>query len=206
MKKKILSFILTIVLIVPALLLSACGDDNEGGNPVFHDNSKWFTETELTAVGLSNLPAPTGLSGEISSSDYWFNGGYSFSQPCDDEALLAQNAEIYLKYFETNYDGYFGTISRRYGVKYGENETWYVLEQSSTLNDYFDDNPSKLYKFYYVTNKATDSEGYFVSGSVYTFEIRYEFSTSENQYMFKLFIEKADLSHNQIYSYYYKMG
>lgn len=206
-KKIFLNFILAFVLIIPTLLLSACGSNEEpgGGTTNAHDSTKWFTETELSAVGLSNLTAPTGLSGTMSSSDYWFNDGYSFSQPCDSEDVFRQNAETYLNYFKNNYDGYFGCISGKYGVKYGENETWYVLEQSNTLEDYFDDNPSKLYQLYYVTNHDTDEEGYFVSNSVYSFEIRYEFSTSTDQYLFKLFIEKADTSHNGAFTYHYKI-
>lgn len=206
-KHKIFSLIMAVLLFMPAMFfLTACGDNGSGGgNLNLHDSSKWFTETELSAVGLSNLTAPTGLNGEISSSDAWFNDGYSFSQPCDNVDLLEQNAETYLNYFKTNYNGYFGHISSNLGARYGENETWYVLEQSNNLSDYFGDNPSKLYKFYYVTNHDTDKQGYFVQNSVYTFEIRYEFSTSKNQYLFKLFIEKADTSTNGIYSYYYKM-
>lgn len=209
-KHKIFSLIMAVLLIIPAMFfLTACGDNGNngsGGNPNLHDSSKWFTETELSAVGLSNLTAPTGLNGEISSSDSsWFNDGYSFSQPCDNVDLLEQNAEIYLNYFKTNYDGYFGHISGNHGVRYGEYETWYVLEQSNNLSDYFGNKPSKLYKFYYVTIHDTDKQGYFVQNSVYTFEIRYEFNASTNQYLFKLFIEKADTSSNGIYSYYYKM-
>lgn len=205
-KNKICSLIMAVLLIIPAMiLLTACGDNGSGGNPNLHDSSKWFTETELSAVGLSNLTAPTGLNGEISSSDHWYHDGYSFSQPCDNVDLLAENAEIYLNYFKTNYDGYFGHISSNYGATYGKNETWYVLEQSNNLSNYFDDNPSKLYKFYYVTNRNTDKRGYFVKNSVYTLEIRYEFNVSTNQYLFKLFIEKADTSSNGAFSYYYKM-
>lgn len=205
-KNKIFSLIMAVLLIIPAMfLLTACGDNGSGGNSNLHDSSKWFTETELSAVGLSNLTAPTGLNGEISSSDSWYKDGYSFSQPCDNVDLLAENAEIYLKYFKTNYDGYFGHISSNYGATYGENETWYVLEQSNILSNYFDDNPSKLYKFYYVTNHNTDKRGYFVKNSVYTLEIRYEFNVSTNQYLFKLFIEKADTSSNGAFSYYYKI-
>lgn len=207
-KHKIFSLIMAVLLIIPAMFfLTACGDNGNngsGGNLNLHDSSKWFTETELSAVGLSNLTAPTGLNGKISSSDSWFKDGYSFSQPCDNVDLLEQNAEIYLNYFKTNYDGYFGHISGNHGVKYGD-ETWYVLEQSNNLSDYFNNNPSKLYKFYYVTNHDTNEQGYFVQNSVYTFEIRYEFNASTNQYLFKLFIEKADTSSNGVYSYYYKM-
>ena len=203
MKKKILNLIFLFNLIIPAFVLCGCGSGDSGERPQFLDRTKSFTETELVAVGLSNLSAPIGLTGEISSSDSWFNDGYSFSQQCKDESLLAQNAEIYLNYFKSNYNGYFG-VANTYMTS--SDAFYYKISQKENIADYFDDNPSKLYKFYYVTNKATDSEGYFVSGSVYTFEIRYEFSTSLNQYMFKLFIEKADLSHNQTFSFYYKMG
>lgn len=209
-KHKIFSLIMAVLLIIPAMFfLTACGENgnnHSGRNLNLHDSSKWFTETELSAVGLSNLTAPTGLNGTISSSsDSGFNDGYSFSQPCDNVDLLEQNAEIYLNYFKTNYDGYFGHISDNYGVTYGEYETWYVLEQSNNLSDYFGNNPSKLYKFYYVTIHDTDERGYFVRNSVYPLEIRYEFNASTNQYLFKLFIEKADTSPNGICSYYYKM-
>lgn len=90
MKKKILNLIFLFILIIPAFVLCGCGSGDSGGNPQFHDRTKWFTETELVAVGLSNLSAPIGLTGEISSSDSWFNDGYSFSQQCKDESLLAK--------------------------------------------------------------------------------------------------------------------
>ena len=87
---------------------------------------------------------PSGLSGEINSSDAWFNGGYSFSQDCPDEATFKSNAETYFSYFKTHYDGRFGkpTIEK---FSLGSNENGYVIEQKSELSDYFDDNPSKLY-------------------------------------------------------------
>lgn len=82
-KHTIFGLIMAILLIIPSMLfLTACGENGNNGsgeNPNLHDSSKWFTETELSAVGLSNLTAPIGLNGEISSSDHWFNGGYSFS-------------------------------------------------------------------------------------------------------------------------------
>lgn len=84
------------------------------------------------------------------------------------------------------------------------NENWYVIEQKSNLSDYFNDNPSKLYKFYYVRNNTLDN-GYFAKGSVWIFEIRYELNAESGQYKFKLFIESADSSHNGIYTNYYKM-
>ena len=58
--------------------------------------------------GLDGLAMPSGLSGEINSSDAWFNDGYSFSQNCPDEATFKSNAENYFLYFKTHYDGRFG--------------------------------------------------------------------------------------------------
>lgn len=201
LKKKILSFILAFILIIPAFFLCGCGDNDSGGNKNLHDSTKWFTETELSNVGLSNLNAPTGLIGTISSSVTWFNDGYSFSQPCNDANLLTQNAETYLDYFKNNYNGYFGIAN----IFMSSSTTYYYnIIQKNNIDDYFADNPSELYKFYYVTNQQKDSDGYFMEGSVYTFEIRFEFSTTTNEYMFKLFIEKADSSHNGMYSYYYR--
>ena len=84
------------------------------------------------------------------------------------------------------------------------NENRYAIEQKSELSDYFDNNPSKLYQFYYVKDNTLEN-GYFVKGSVWIFEIRYEIDTETNQYKFKLFAESADSSHNGVYSNYYKM-
>ena len=187
--------------------LVACGnqaDNNDESNrPALHDRTKWFTAEELTKKGLDGLTMPSGLSGEINSSDAWFNGGYSFSQDCPDEATFKSKAETYFSYFKTHYDGRFGkpTIEK---FSLGSNENGYVIEQKSELSDYFDDNPSKLYQFYYVKDNASEN-GYFAKGSVWIFEIRYEIDTETNQYKFKLFVENAASSHNGVYSNYYKM-
>lgn len=58
--------------------------------------------------GLSTLPAPTGLSGDMSSDLNWYNDGYSFNQACPNEDTFTQNAEAYLNYFKSKYDGRFG--------------------------------------------------------------------------------------------------
>lgn len=204
MKKRILSFILALVLVVPAFFLCGCANDEfHSGNQNEHDRTKWFTEIELSAVGLSNLSAPTGLTGEMSTNTWWWiNGGYAFTQPCSDDAILSQNALTYLNYFKENYNGYFGTVSIH--ATYSTS-TYYYITQKNDIAEYFDDNPSKLYEFYYVTNPEKDDNGYFVKNSVYTFEIRYECSTDDNQYLFKLFIEKADASRNGQMQYYYRM-
>ena len=83
-------------------------------------------------------------------------------------------------------------------------ETWYIIEQKIDLSNYFNDNPSKLYKFYYVRNNTYDN-GYLVKGSVWIFEIRYEFDKDSNAYKFKIFIESADSTRNGIYKNYYKI-
>ena len=85
------------------------------------------------------------------------------------------------------------------------NEYWYIIEQKSELADFFDNNPSKLYSFYYVRNNTLEN-GYFIKGSVWIFEIRYEFDTDSDQYKFKMFIESADSTRNGVYTNYYKMN
>lgn len=57
---------------------------------------------------MSTLPAPTGLSGDMSSDLNWYNDGYSFNQACPDEDTFTQNAEAYFNYFKSKYDGRFG--------------------------------------------------------------------------------------------------
>lgn len=139
----------------------------------------------------------------INSSDTWYNNGYSFSQACPDEETFQSNAETYFTYFKTHYSGKFGK-TRIEKISISANENWYIIEPKSELNDFFDDNPSKLYKFYYVVNDNM-SEGYFVKDSVWIFEIRYEKDLNSDQYNFKMFIESADTTHNGIYKNYYKI-
>ena len=208
MLKKILSIFIGIFLsAIMCIGLVSCGNrtdnNNEGSQPALHDRTKWFTAEELMKKGLDELTMPSGLFGEINSSDAWFNDGYSFSQDCPDEATFKSNAETYFSYFKTHYDGRFGKPKIE-KISLDSNENWYVIEQKSELSDYFDDNPSKLYQFYYVKDNASEN-GYFAKGSVWIFEIRYEIDTKTNQYKFKLFVENAALSHTGVYSNYYKM-
>lgn len=204
LKKKLSMVVCAVILAITCVGLVACGsNDDNGESQKFHDRTKWFTEEELSAKGLDGLTAPTGLSGEINSSDAWFNDGYSFSQVCPDEATFNANAETYFLYFQSHYAGMFG-VPKIENISMSTDENWYIIEQKNDLSDYFDDNPSKLYKFYYVKNNTLDN-GYFAKGSVWTFELRYEFDTDSNGYKFKLFIESADSSHNGIYTNYYKI-
>lgn len=204
LRKKFLMLICLVLSTLTCVGLVACGSNGGNGNqkPI-HNSTKWFTEEELSAKGLANLIAPTGLSGEIKTSDTWYNNGYSFSQVCPNEETFYANAETYFSYFQTHYAGMFG-VPRNEGHSMSTNENWYIIEQKNNLSNYFDDNPSKLYKFYYVINDTLDN-GYFAKGSVWIFEIRYESDTESEQYKFKLFIESADSSHNGIYKNYYKM-
>ena len=86
------------------------------------------------------------------------------------------------------------------GIKYTYRRNIIKIKQSC-----FGDNPSKLYKFYYVRNDVLEN-GYFAKGSVWIFEIRYEFDADSNGYKFKLFIESADSTSNGVYKNYYKIG
>ena len=204
-KKSLSMIICTVLLAITCIGLVACGNDDGSGKTQkpLHDSAKWFTEEELSAKGLAGLTAPTGLSGKMNSSDSWFNDGYSFSQVCPDEETFRMNAETYFSYLKKHYDGAFGKPKiEKYSMD--TNENWYIIEQKSNLSEYFDDNPSKLYEFFYVRNNTSDN-GYLVKGSVWIFEIRYEFDTDSDGYKFKLFIESADTSRNGIYTNYYKM-
>lgn len=79
MLKKTLSIFVGIFLsAIMCIGLVACGNqaDNNGesNRPALHDRTKWFTaEEELTKKGLDGLTMPSGLSGEINSSNAWFN-------------------------------------------------------------------------------------------------------------------------------------
>ena len=204
-KKKLSMIICAALLAMSCIGFAACGSDDGGGETKkpLRDSAKWFTEEELSAKGLAGLTAPTGLSGEMNSDDAWFNDGYSFSQDCPDEATFRTNAETYFSYLKTHYDGMFGK-PRIEKLGMDTNETWYIIEQKNDLSEYFDDNPSKLYKFYYVRDNTLDN-GYLVKGSVWIFEIRYEFDTASDGYKFKMFIESADSSRNGIFANYYKI-
>lgn len=208
MKKftKIVCCVLIALVVVPTMFLfAACGKNksnnkNSGQTP---DTAKWFTSNQLAQKGLFGLTEPTGLTGEMKTSVNWYGNGYAFSQSCPSEDVFKQNAQAYFEYFKANYYGSFGTISVEKS-SISTNEVWYIISQKYSLEDYHGTNPSELYKFYYVTNKAFDGE-YYKQGSVLIFEIRYEYSTQTNDYQFKLFIESADESNNGIYSYHYKM-
>lgn len=217
MFKKILSMIAcAITLGVTCFGLVSCGDNEEeitsqerqttiqGGQTTSqHDSTKWFTDEELSKVGLEGLTAPTGLTGEISSDINWYNNGYSFTQPCPDKDTFELNAETYFSYFKTNYDGKFGKPRiEKLGME--TNETWYVIEQKYSMSEYYSDNPSALYDFYYVKNTDLDN-GYFVKGSVWSFDIRYEFDTNSKEYLFKMFIESADTNRSGTFKNYYRI-
>lgn len=204
MFKKILSMIACAVTLgVTCFGLVSCGD-NEEETTSQHDSTKWFTDEELSKVGLKGLTAPTGLTGEISSDIAWFNNGYSFSQPCPDKDTFELNAGTYFSYFKTNYDGKFGKPKIEKLSTGTTNETWYVIEQKNLISEYYSDNPSDLYDFYYVKNTDLDN-GYFVKGSVWSFDIRYEFDTISNEYLFKMFIESADTNHSGTFKNYYRI-
>lgn len=130
MFKKILSMIAcAITLGVTCIGLVSCGD-NEEETTSQHDSTKWFTDEELSKVGLEGLTAPTGLTGKISSDITWFNNGYAFTQPCPDKDTFELNADTYFSYFKTNYDGKFGK-PRIEKLGMDTNETWYVIEQKN---------------------------------------------------------------------------
>ena len=82
-------------------------------------------------------------------------------------------------------------------------ETWYRIETNITLQDCYDTNPSKLYQWYYIIDTTVDEDGNFGKDAVYTFEIRYEFDTNKNTYLFKMFIENASTNRYGNMQFYY---
>lgn len=204
MKRKI-AIMLTCAILATILCfcLVACDDhdaDGGDGTGVLRDNTKWFSRQELAQKGLADLPQPANLTGDINTSVTWYNDGYSFSQSCPSETEFYSNAQTYFDYFKEHYEGLFGKTRIKMS---SSDETWYRIVTSTTLEDYFDDNPSKLYKFYYVKDTTVGDDGYLLSDAVWIFEIRYEFDTTSNGYRFKMFIEKADKSPNGIITYHY---
>lgn len=208
--KKIIIMALCLSLVMTCgVFLAACnkgGDNGDNNKTQIRDDTKWFSEEELAKKGLSALPAPTGLSGDMNSYLYWYNDGYSFHQACPNEDIFYENVEKYFAYFNEKFDGRFGTIdTRSYKYSPSTNEYYYNILKKTDLADYFSNNPSSLYKFYYVTDKTLE-DGYLKADAVWTFEIRYEFDTTKNTYLFKIFIENARKSDNGVKTYYYKMA
>lgn len=187
-------FIKHICLFTSIFCLFSCGDETQTSSG--HDNNNWFTESELSKVGLSGLSAPSNCKGVMSTDIYWFNEGYSFSQECENEDVLVENATTYLNYFINKYDNLFG-YTRSYIT--GEDTFYYYIINDKTLSSYRSDNPSPLYKFYYITNQNVDDEGYFVKDAVWSFEIRFE----ENK--LKIFIENGNKNHSGLINFKYKI-
>ncbi len=202
--KKIIIMALCLSLVMTCgVFLAACnkgGDNGDNNKTQIRDDTKWFSEEELAKKGLSALPAPTGLSGDMNSYLYWYNDGYSFDQACPDEETFTQNAETYLNYFKSKYDGRFGAINEYSREKYSPstNENYYKILKKTDLADYFSDNPCPTYTFYYVTD-TTLEEGYFKADAVWTFEIRLDDGK------LKIFIENAGKTRNGVYTNHYRM-
>lgn len=202
--KKIIIMALCLSLVMTCgVFLAACnkgGGNGDNNKTQIRDDTKWFSEEELAKKGLSALPAPTGLSGDMSSDLYWYNDGYSFHQACPDEETFTQNAEAYLNYFKSKYDGRFGAINAFSLEKYSPstNEYYYNILKKADLSAYFSDNPRPTYTFYYVTD-TTLEEGYFKADAVWTFTVRLDDGK------LKIFIENAGKTRNGVYTNHYRM-
>lgn len=202
--KKIIIMALCLSLVMTCgVFLAACnkgGDNGDNNKTQIRDDTKWFSEEELAKKGLSALPAPTGLTGNMNSYLYWYNDGYSFDQACPDEDTFTQNVETYFNYFKSKYDGRFGAITAFSKEKYSPstNEYYYNILKKADLSDYFSDNPCPTYTFYYVTD-TTLEDGYFKADAVWTFTIRLD------DEKLKIFIENAGKTRNGVYTNHYRM-
>lgn len=202
--KKIIIMALCLSLVMTCgVFLAACnkgGDNGDNNKTQIRDDTKWFSEEELAKKGLSALPAPTGLSGDMSSDLYWYNDGYSFHQACPNEDIFYENVEKYFAYFNEKFDGRFGAINAYSLEKYSPstNEYYYKILKKTDLADYFSDNPCPTYTFYYVTD-TTLEDGYFKADAVWTFEIMLDDGK------LKIFIENARKTRNGVYTNHYRM-
>ena len=187
-------FIKHICLFASVFCLFSCSEETQISSS--RDNNNWFTESELSKVGLSGLTAPSNCKGLMNTDIYWFNEGYSFSQECESEDVLVENSTTYLNYFIDKYDNLFG-YTRSYATS--EDTFCYYIINDKTLSSYRSDNPSPLYKFYYITNQNVDDDGFFVKDAVWSFEIRFE----ENK--LKIFIENGNKNHSGMINFKYKI-
>ena len=146
----------------------------------------------------------------MSSDLNWYNDGYSFSQACPDEDTFTQNAEAYLNYFKSKYDGRFGTNKLEKILTADNGQSCYRLVQEINLIEYSVNKSKTIYRFYYVTDtEATQQifgQNYLKDDAVWTFEIRYEFDTTKNTYLFKIFIENAGKTKNGETTNYYRLA
>lgn len=203
--KKYFAAIFAMMTVFACFCFSACGDGNGSSSDVTkgHDSSAWFTEEELEKVGLGGLGAPEGLAGVMTTDTHWYGDGYSFSQLCPEREKLEQTADVYLGYFKNRYGKNFG-VAAFYAHGTTDNTFYYNIVPKSDLNDYYDDNPSSLYKFYYIIDTFVAEDGYLTEDAVWSLDIRYEFDTSSEAYKLKIFIEKENKSSNGIYTYKYR--
>lgn len=203
--KKYFAAIFAMMTVFACFCFSACGDGNGNSSGVTkgHDSSAWFTEEELEKVGLGGLGAPEGLAGVMTTDTHWYGDGYSFSQLCPEREKLEQTADVYLGYFKNRYGKNFG-VAAFYAHGKTDNTFYYNIVPKSDLSDYYDDNPSSLYKFYYITDTSVAEDGYLTEDAVWSLDIRYEFDTSSEAYKLKIFIEKENKSSNGIYTYKYR--
>ena len=121
---------------------------------------------------------------------------------CRNEDTFTQNAEVYFNYFKSKYDGRF-SVADCYSNTMNFSEYYYKIENTTALSAYFSKKPP-AYTFYYVTD-TTIEKGYFKADAVWKFEIRYEFDTTKNTYLFKIFIENAGKTKNGKTINYYRL-
>lgn len=211
--KKIIIMALCLSLVMTCgVFLAACnkgggnGDDNK---TQIRDDTKWFSEEELAKKGLSALPAPTGLTGTMSTYLHWYNDGYSFHQACPNEDIFYENVEKYFAYFNEKFDGRFGTDKLEKILTADKGQSCYRLVQETNLDKYYVKN-SKRYRFYYVTDtEATQQifgQNYLKDDAVWLFEVMYDFDTTKNAYMLKIFIENAGKAKNGETINYYRLA
>ncbi len=135
---------------------------------------------------------PHGITGEISTGVDWFNDGYSFSQVCENQAVLETNAQAYYSYFSTNDPSQFGK-EKFVALSLDDNATYYQIIPA-TMEECYSTNPSARYMFYYVRDTELEDR-YLKQDAAWFFDIRYE--TVDGVYKLKIFVENAALSRSR---------
>ncbi len=137
-----------------------------------------------------NLPHE--ITGEISTGVDWFNDGYSFSQVCENQAVLETNAQAYYSYFSANDPSQFGK-EKLVALSLDDNATYYQIIPA-TMEECYSTNPSARYMFYYVRDTELEDR-YLKQDAAWFFDIRYE--TVDGVYKLKIFVENAALSRSK---------
>lgn len=195
-KKNILNI---SVAILSVGILASCGDETGADvRPYVRDDTAWFSESELSSVGLKGLTAPSLSTTESMQTSatgvIWI---LTYKQKAS-EAEFNAYAEVVFSYLGKNYDtNYYGAESL---YASGENDVYYKIETPESVSGCYTTNPNPRYEFYYATTKDIVGEGttaHFAADKVFKLTVDY----SQETYL-QLFVEYATDESSSFVAYY----